>query len=369
MRVAIIKLGSRISVSSTGTSGGTGETLSIIKILTTAGIEVDAYTKILDKDVTPDEFKIYNILDEYENINNRDYDALLVLNGNVNYFGGVDDPSQTMNYWIINHFNGKVFYIMCDCNLLLKQIWPSVEKKSWGNNYNKEDIMITRDDIVYISQARFVHKVKEKAKKSCPIKDVIYFPFEKFPMVTMTNYPFLEDTTYDLLYGGTFRGGRREDDMIKYYFGYSEEFKVEMFGNIKLENFNEKKISGLRPPEFGKPVDYEMFGNKMSEANATVIIGDPLYKSWGDLAQRIYESIIVGNVTLIDSVYDFQKKVFKNDELREFCYVSSVEDVEDRLLKIRDKDFRKHIIDLQRDDTCINIIEYSEQLKRIIEEN
>lgn len=365
----MIKLGSRISISSTGTSGGTGETLSIIKILTSARIEVDAYTKVLDKDETPKDFKTYNIEDEYNNVNSRNYDALFILNGNVNYFGGVDDPAQTLNYHVINHFKGKVFYIMCDCNLLLKQIWPGVKKKKWGSSYKEEDILITRDDIIYISQARFVHKVKEKALKSAPIKDVVYFPFEKFPMLTMDNYPFNEDTKYDLLYGGTFRGGRREDDMIKFYFGYDEKYKVEMFGKIDIDNFNPNKILGLRAPDFGKSVEYDKFGSKMSEANATVIIGDPIYKSWGDLAQRIYESIIIGNVVLIDSSYDFQKKVFSDSELRNFCYVSSVKDVEDRLEKLKDKNFRKHIVDLQREDSCININEYCNNLKKIIEEN
>ena len=369
MKVAVIKLGSRISISSIGTSGGTGETLSIIKILTTAGIKVDAYTKVLDKDLSPKDFSIYNIEDNYKNINDRSYDALIVLNGNVNYFGGVDDPAQTLNYYIINHFNGKVFYIMCDCNLLLKQIWPSIEKKKWASNYNKEDILITRDDIIYISQARFVHKVKDKAKKLVPIKDVIYFPFEKFPMLTMKDYPFNEDTSYDLLYGGTFRGGRREDDMIKYYFGYDPKFKVEMFGKISIDDFNQKKIKTLNPPDFGKSVEYDKFGFKMSEAKATVIIGDPIYKSWGDLAQRIYESIIIGNVVLIDSAYDFQKKVFIDEELRDFCYVSSIKDVEDRLEKIQDNKFRKHIVDLQRESTRIDLNKYCNDLKEILEDN
>ncbi|MBQ6632426.1 MAG: hypothetical protein IJH55_10105 [Romboutsia sp.] len=369
MKVAVIKLGSRISISSTGTSGGTVETLSIIKILTTAGISVDAYTKILDKDESPKDFSIYNIEDEYKNINDRKYNSLIVLNGNVNYFGGVDDPSQTLNYWVINNFKGKVFYVMCDCNLLLKQIWPSIEKKKWASNYKKEDIYITRNDIVYLSQARFIHKVKEKANKLVHIKDVIYFPFEKFPMLTMDNYPFNEDTTYDLLYGGTFRGGRREDDMIKYYFGYDDKYKVEMFGKIDINNFNLNKIAYLKPPIFGQSVTYDKFGAKMSEANATVIIGDPIYKSWGDLAQRIYESIIIGNIVLIDSAYDFQKKVFKNSELKDFCYVSYIEEVEDRLDKIRDKKFRRHLVDLQREDTKIDIQEYCNLLKKIIEEN
>ena len=121
-KIAVIKLGSRIALSSSGTSGGTGEVLSVIKILNTAGYHVDAYTKVLSKDDKPIDFDIIDIETHYKDLLEKDYKSLIVLNGNVNYFGGVDDPSQTLNYYIINHFKGKVFYILCDCNLMLKQI-------------------------------------------------------------------------------------------------------------------------------------------------------------------------------------------------------------------------------------------------------
>ena len=123
MKIAVIKLGSRIAVGSRGTSGGTGEVLSVIKILTNGGNEVTAFTKILSKDEKPEGFNIRNIEDHYTEINDMGFDALLVLNGNVNYFGGIDDPSQTINYNIINNFKGKVFYVLCDAALLLNQIW------------------------------------------------------------------------------------------------------------------------------------------------------------------------------------------------------------------------------------------------------
>ena len=365
MKVALIKLGSRISISSSGTSGGTGEALSIIKMLNIAGVEVDAYTKVLDKDEKPSYFNIYNIEDSYKNIDG--YDSLIVLNGNVNYFGGLDDPSQTLNYYIINHFNGPVYYIMCDCNLLLKQIWPSIEKKKWASNYSREDIFITRKDIKYVSQAMFTHKVKEKAcKQGIDIEDVIYYPTEKFPLITLEDLDFNDYPEYDLLYGGTFRGGKREDDMIKYYFGHSKEFKVGMFGNISYDNFKKEKVQNLSAPVFEKSVSYSEFSNKMRESAATVIIGDPLYKSWGNLAQRIYESIRVGNVVLIDSNYDFTKRVFSSKDLQEFNYVSSRFDVEDRLRKIRDSSFRKDLLTSQRECTIINKYKYCSDFASII---
>ena len=345
MNLAVIKLGSRIAINSSGTSGGTGEALSIIKMLVDGGASVSVFTKVLDSDDSPSTFSIYNIEDYYNDV--KDYDALVVLNGNVNYFGGVDDPSQTL------------FYILCDCNLLLKQIWPSIENKPWSSNYNKEDIWISRSDIVYISQASATLKVLEKAnQQNIVIKNVVHYPFEKFPLITLSNSDFNESPKYDLLYGGTFRGGRREADMIKFYFGYSNNIEVEMFGKIELNNFDSKKVSGLRAPKFGKSVAYDKFNEKMLEAKATVIIGDPLYKAWSDLAQRIYESIRVGNVTFIDLSYDFRKSVYKSKELRDFCYVSSREEVESKLIKLKDNEFRKHIVDLQRLDTDIDSVRF-----------
>lgn len=367
MKIALIKLGSRVSISSQGTSGGTGETLSIIKILTTAGSSVDVYTKVLKNDAQPEDFALLNIEDTYKDINSKGYDCLIILNGNVNYFGGADDPSQTLNYWIINNFIGKVFYIMCDCNLILKQIWPSIEKKKWASNYKREDIEITRDDIVYISQAMFIPKVLDFTRKYINIKSAVYFPFEKFPLLTMKDYEFNESPKYDLIYGGTFRGGRREADMIKFYFGVDRN--VCMFGKIELSNFNESKVKSLTPPVFEKSVPYNKYGDKMLDAIATVIIGDPIYKQWGDLAQRIYESIRIGNVVLIDTSYDFMRRVFRNPELVRFNYVSNRQDVEMKLRQLEDNDFRKRIIDLQRKDVELNIYDYCGSLIKILEEN
>ena len=371
MKVALIKLGSRIAISSRATSGGTGEALSIIKMLTNSNVNVDVYTEILSKDEIDNlDFNIYNIEDTYKDINNKNYNALIVLNGNVNYFGGVDSPPQTLNYYIINNFKGKVFYILCDCNLILKQVWKSIENKNWANNYKKDDINITRNDIIYISQPRDIVKLKNKLSKlDIIIDDIIHYPFEKFPLVTSEYLQINPEYKYDISYGGTFRGGKREKDMIKFYFGYPEDIKVEMFGKITESNFNKKLIENLRLPDFNKAVPYNEFNNKMSDSLATIIIGDPLYKQLDDLAQRIYESILVGNIVFIDSSYDYNKRVFKNEELIKFNYVSNKEEVIDRIRLLKeDKDLRNHIIELQRQDTKIDINKYCNDFVNIIKE-
>lgn len=369
MKVCVTKLGGRIALGSSSTSGGTGEALAIIKILTEAGIKVDVFTKVLKKDLEPTEFSVVDIETNYEEINDRKYDALIVVNGNVNYFGGQDDPSQTLAYYLINNFKGPVFYILCDPNLLLTQIWRSVEKKSWASKYKKEDIEITRKDIVYICQPRNIEKLKKKVEKNqIEIKDYVHFPFEKFVYLTMKDEGPVKEYEWDLLYGGTFRSGRREDDMIKFYFGYPDEFDVQMFGKIKEENFKKNK-DNLKPPKFGAPVPYEKFNNAMRNGLATVIIGDPLYKELDDLAQRIYESVLCGNVVFIDASYDKEKRVFgENESLEKFSYVKNREDVIKRLniLKNNPKNVEK-IVSLQKEVAKIDKKEYAKSLKKIIE--
>ena len=368
MNVAVIKLGARIAISSKGTSGGTGETLSIIKMLTTTGCKVDAFTKVLKKDETPTSFSIFNIEDHFNDVTANKYDCLIVLNGSVNFFGGAEDRAQILNYHIINHFNGKVFYILCDPNLMLRQIWPSISVKPWSSNYKQEDIEIIRNDIIYISQPRNIDKVKEIANKFVKIKNVIHYPFEQFPLLTTDSLDFNENPTYDLLYGGTFRGGKRELDMIKFYFGIYD-LNVTMFGKIEAKHFKPDLVNNLKHPNYEKSVPYDQFTNKMNEARATVIIGDKLYKELDDLAQRIYESINAGNIILIDASYDHNKLVFRNEELRKFNYVNSKDDVVYRLIKLQDDDFRRHIYDLQMKDIAFNKNDYANNFKKLLEEN
>lgn len=365
MKLAVVKIGARIAINGSSTSGGTGETLSIISLIIKAGYKVDAYTKILDKDQMPSDFNILNIETEYTTINNKDYDCLIVLNGNANFFGGCEDINVMLTYDIINNFNGKIFYILCDPNLTLKQIWKSVQGKVWGETYSQNNVLITRKDISILTQSYNIEEVKKLvSKNNIDFSRIQYFPFEKFPLYTLEDMPYDGIFSTDVSYGGTFRNGKREDDMIKYYFNYPEDINVEMFGKITIDNFNDKKIKNLKPPIFNKSVKYDNFSNKMKESLSTVIIGDILYKKLDDLAQRIYESIRIGNIVFIDSTYDKYKRVFKNSDLRDLCYVESKDDVINRIRYIKkNPNIINSIITAQRKDVEIDINDYLKELK------
>ena len=370
MKIAVLKLGARIVVNNRSTSGGTGEALNIIYLLVNGGNEVHAYTKILEKDVQPRNFEIREIGDVAEKL--EGYDALVVINGHVNFFGGAEDPEQIANYRLINSFHGPVFYMLCDPNLLFKQIWPAIEKKEWSTKYSQKEIEVTRKDIVYLTQCKNTKRLQEiiKKKKGIACKRAFYFPFQKFPQFSLEQSNMIKEWDVDLSYGGTYRGGRRADDMIKFFFGYGPDVSCEMFGNIKLAHFNKKKISMYTEdhyPTFNKPVKYDKFGPKMQRALSTIIIGDTLYKELDDLAQRIYESIMFGNVVFIDKSYDPEMRVFRNEELRSFCYVNCREDVEKRIKFLKNKrDRNRRVVYLQQLDTRINLELYCNGLSTMI---
>lgn len=353
MKVAVIKLGSRIAYGGKDTSGGNGEAKAIIEMLHQGGASVDIYTKILKKDIIPDYLNIWNIEDEYKNINNREYDALIVLNGSVNFFGGAEARDQILNYDLINNFHKKVFYIYCDPALTLRQIWGSISKKEWSRNYDINDIFISRDDITYISQPYNLDSVKELLKKydDVSIKDIVHYPLEMFNCMD-NKLPMVENPTYDLLYGGTMRSNRRIDKMIKFYFGYPDDVNAHMFGKIKLPDLvkraEKKHEAGLSEPSIGKSVNYSEYNKKVNDTLAHIVIGDKWYEG-NDMPQRCYQSIWASTITFIDIELDPGKRVFAESEFcKKFNYVSSREEVIERLKNLKDHpSIRTKIIDEQ----------------------
>ncbi len=343
MKVGVIKLGSRISFNANDTSGGNGEARSIIKMLAGGGAEVHIFTKILKKDNLIPEYHWHDIGSDHEY---DKLDALVVLNGNVNFFGGAEDKAQLLNYFIINTFKGPVYYIYCDPELTLKQVWPSVSKKEWAGNWKQKHLEITRDDIVYISQPHDVDHVRKDLKKNeiIPSK-IIHYPFEKFPCLN-PQLPFNPKPAVDLSYGGTMRGGKRYKKMVKFYFGHPKNISVEMFGKITEEDFADEKI---RFPKFSGPIRYDEMLPKMNEAVAHCVIGDPYYEEINDMAQRAYESIWSNVVTFIDHDLDQLRRVYgSNKNIADFLYVQSREELSEKIELLKsDSLMRRQIVDEQ----------------------
>lgn len=354
MKIAVIKIGSRISFNANDTSGANGEARSICKMLKQGGAEVYIYTKILKKDNLIEDYHWQNLSDPFQM---TFMDVLVVLNGNLNFFGGAEDPEQLLNYTIINSFPGKVFYIYCDPELTLKQVWASVSKKPWAGNWSQEMLHIERSDIIYLSQPHDVKKIISDLKKNEVVPEhIVHFPFEKFPCLNQS-LPFNKTPEVDLSYGGTMRGGKRAKKMVKFYFGHPDSLKVEMFGKITWEDFD--KLANKDPmwsvathygrPIFSGPVKYDDMLPKMNKAMAHCVIGDPYYEKINDIPQRAYESIWSSVVTFIDDDMDKLRRVYGRDKiLSNFLYVKDRQELTEKLLLLKsDTILRRQIIEDQ----------------------
>lgn len=367
MKIGVIKLGARITWDREA-SVTSGEAISICEALTQGGAEVHVFTKILSKDTLDESIKWHNIL------NDRDtsaLDAVLVINGNVNFFGGAEDRAQILNYEIMNNFSGPVIYAMCDPELPLLQIWENVSKKQddpkyqWENKYDEKDILVTKP-IHVLCQPFNVVAMKEvwtKKKGTVPLGTMFHFPMERFPLLNEWLEPASEPAV-DLLYGGTARGGRRIPNLFKWYWNLPEDISVEIFGKIADEDFtaHPKLKSDFearklhRPPAFTGMVKYCDVLPKMNNSLAHLVTGDPSYETLDLIPQRVAECIAAGNVVFVDANIDKSRRIYPVGTMaHDFLYVRDQHELVERLRAIKaDPVMREQIIEEQRVATSFN---------------
>lgn len=371
MKIAVIKLGARI-MWETDAAVGPGEAISICKALKQGGAEVHVFTKILSKDTLHDSLQWHNILDDRDT---SGIDALLVINGNCNFFGGAEDRAQILNYEIMNNFNGPVVYVMCDPELPLMQIWDNVSKKQddpkygWENKYDEKDILITKP-IHVLCQPFNVDEMKKvwaKKKGTAPLGTMFHFPMERFPLLNEWLEP-APAPIVDLLYGGTARGGRRIPNLFKWYWNLPEDIGVEIFGKIDREDFAThpklKYEASHRAPHFTGMVKYCDVLPKMNNALAHLVTGDPSYETLDLIPQRVAECIAAGNVVFVDANIDKSRRIYpKGTMAHDFLYVVNQEELIDRLRAIKeDPQMRAQIIEDQRIATNFNADEFCKSL-------
>lgn len=344
MKVAVFKIGARIHQNEK-IGNSTNEVLSCVDMLVEGGAEVYGITKVLKSDNKDTTFPIrdYSWFEEHCN----EFDKMIIINGHFNFFGGLDQSEDTRIYYLANKFNKEIIYMLYDPYLGLKQIDKAALSKPWGKEKYTEKELHMDNRLHYITQCRSTNLINEEAQKT-----IQYYPLEKFPMFTekgvFTEVDF-DKAQYDLNYAGTWRGGRREKSMIKFFFGLPEDIRVQMFGNLKLEQFT--KHGDLRAPEFGAPVTHDKVRENILKGLATVIIGDPLYAKLDDIAQRAAESIIFGQLTFIDSDYDRLNRFYKSQDLKDFLRVDNRDQVVDRLRLVKkDKKMFYDLLKAQRED-------------------
>lgn len=358
MKIGVLKLGASITWSKISKTAANFDIHSLVDILRKyPTMEIDIVTRNTRNTVLPADLNHQEIMTV--DINAQGYDFLMVFNGNVNFFGGAEAPDQLMNYVHINKFKGKVVYVHTDGQLQLKQIWPSVAAKPWSIKWNESDLVVTRDDIIYLTQARKPERVYSLCRKpgSVPVKleNIHHFPIEQAILYNLENIRVVQrKKDYDLIYGGSMRGGQRKKLLEKYYFGLMHTSCL--FGAVKASMFSSRETS----PTFLGKVDHHQFINAMTRGKATCIIGDEWYFD-NMHTLRIYESIIAGIVCFVSKEFDPNKTIFKDPVLQDFLYVSSKSELDMKLSQLT-REFYNDIICRQFEDIDFDGDSYANRL-------
>ena len=379
MRIGVLKLGLKVDYSAEDNRGALSEAKILINMLHRGGADVVLFTQIDNGDIFPEWLEYHDIYYNHKfDINAFNIDKLVIINGSI------EGPScskeavilNSYNYKAINEFKGKVYYLLCDPDLVLKHsIIENIDKfNAWYEVSEAVNHSINRNDIRYIVQpynTDVIFDYINSSEDNCLITkhNITQFPFEKFPCLYDSNiFKYNENPTYDLMYGGSIRVGRRAYKIAKYLYGYSDDINVLLFGKMDPE-----LLSNIARDEFGITdkhpiieglVPYNKFCSKLNSSLSTIVIGDKLYEDSNDIAQRCYESMMAQVVTFIDADLDKNKIVFSgNSELKNFMYVDSQKELEQKIRFIKENEtFRKYIIDYQNYLTQFDKNQYCKKL-------
>jgi hypothetical protein len=376
MKVAVLKIGGRIH-NEAKVPGPIGEVLFIIQMLVAAGCDVHAYSLISKKKSEIPGCILHDITseDELEALKTAGFDACVVVNGSVNFFGGEYSPEQILNFRVMHDLAEtdpeiRFFYCLTDGKLGLSPLVPKIKNRPWASDFDLERLTIDDCRFSYVSQLYDKPtnlKLIEKLK--VPIEEVFYFPFEKIPLlkegVESPSSLLEDDRDIDILYVGGFRGGSRAKKMVEYFYGLPDDISIMVRGTIDAKDFQKLPVSSLRPPIFGTKVSYSDLFRVLSGSKAVICIGDPMYHGAG-ISTRVYEAIASGQVTFIDVEYDPNRFVYRNPTLRDFCYVSGRKDLVEKVRILKDGDLRSKISDLQKKDTLLNKTEFSNDFVKIL---
>lgn len=337
MKVAILNLANNVTDFKTTPSG---ETIYFKKTLELLGFEVDIISK-----------KFGEYTKSFQTVYDPNvYDKLIVVNGAINFFGGTENEVIIKNYQLMAKYNKPIYYFLTDLRLPFKQLWPSIEKRDWG--YTKEEVWVS-SEIKVISQTFNLDVVK----KLMPEYEAVYFPLEKYKLLFhFDKQEQLNLKTVDLIYGGSFRAGNREQKMIDYLF--DTPYSVEFFGTASESQF---KLPYQIAPTFTGKVNFKDVVDKNSTALASIIIGDKLYNN-NHITLRVWEVMMSNAIILIDNEFDPDHKIMKKD----WFYVNNKQDVQEKLEQIKTNHDYIMSYQKQRLSELFNKQEYLEQLKETL---
>lgn len=375
---AIVSLGTRISLTSVNVRSVDFIFLREYLLKVEGRELVDFVSKKTKKEKDIEYFKDVNDVDF------NDYDEVIIYNASLNPFGGLFKTEALDTFVKLYTFKGDIHYMLCDpkmppidfakylqykdkthsyvfgCDSKALDFKYSIEPEvldNWTEKvWNRSNVMYAGFDYgKYATQWNEVYK-NSKNKYKLLNTDVNWFNvwiFEYYAVneeldLKMKNYKKV-DNPFELVYFGNNRQNER-NKVIKKLFDIPEYTKYFIGLDTEIENSVTEKYVPHQ----------ELFKEIGEKCLATVVVGDNLHND-NERTPRFFEAMLLDCVAFIYIEYDPSKRYVKDEFLKDFIYVSSKDELKERIEQIKnDKELYNKIIELERKD----IIDQFTYLKR-----
>lgn len=313
-------------------------------------LEVKILKQILKKNENADFYyvskKIKETDDKYINIfdleNLDQFDEIYIHNFNTNFFGGLV-PKLTVKYLqLMADYKGPVYYYITDPKLK----YSNLADVMLSRNNLKYETPLTHEELLDLSKK---HHILEDRMIACfsgynyshiyghEFNDVKYVKiFDKLLHIRNVEEVNI-DKIYDICYYGDNRGTYRNNKLKKYF--NTDDLNTLLIG-CKLENIKNNTIHDKVP--------HSELNAIVNSSYSALVIGDKEHEN-AFVTARFYENMMFGVVSFVDIDYDSERLLYKDNILRDFCYIKSQEDLIEKVKKIKeDKDFYNDIIERQK---------------------
>lgn len=325
MKIAIINMGNNIQGFKTTPAS---ETIYLSECLKDMGLDVDLISmKQTQYGIAFDSVKDPNV-----------YDRLLVVNAALNFYGGEENKMNKEAYQFMNKYKSKIYYLFTDIRLPFEQAWRRMQKKKWSSKYKEEQFIVT-SPMRIVSQGRDLAQCErihsERLVGACQFGklEFTHFALDRHKMYHSV-FKIAADglKMRDLIYGGTFRSGNREQKMVEYLFDTGLD--VEFFGSVKADQFKNPEFPWTTPPAFPGKVDSREMVQRNSTAYATIILGDKTYDN-NQITPRVWEALASTAIAFFDTTFDPDMNIMDGNE---FFYVSNRAELVEKVNAIKENE-------------------------------
>lgn len=320
MRLAIAKIGANITFGGNNRSAANADIKYFLRQLEVDYHEITIATGITRNTFIPSRL---NLVDVKDLVNFNGFDAVIVFNGSINFFGGQPDYNLLALYQALSNTYRPIIYINTDGQLMFKQLWPLIHKREWASNMSDDMFDINSNNVSYITQGHNLDRMRrmtESKPENIKPGKMFYYPLAQCILAKHEQYikpnpiPYKE-RTYEIGFGGATRNTFKRNKIEKFY--GTGLHRTLLFGNLR--GVQVKPDSGI---VIQRPCGYSEFIARMWNCKATIIIGDESYSDnfW---TLRMYESILADNITFIDRQFDPRGLFYDGIRGADHLYVAS----------------------------------------------